>query len=54
MVIDSAEWFIKVKHGLGWYDWLFLEVKEDTEPIIQPRKKEWPQKEGRDSRYENS
>ena len=28
MVIDSAEWFIKVKHGLGWYDWLFLEVKE--------------------------
>ena len=28
MVIDGAEWFIKVKHGLGWYDWLFLEVKE--------------------------
>ena len=29
MVIDSAEWFIKVKHGLGWYDWLFLKVKKD-------------------------
>ena len=29
MVIDGAEWFIKVKHGLGWYDWLFLEVKKD-------------------------
>ena len=28
MVIDSAEWFIKVKHSLGWCDWLFLEVKE--------------------------
>ena len=28
MVIDGAEWFIKVKLGLGWYDWLFLEVKE--------------------------
>ena len=29
MVIDSAEWFIKVKNGLGWYDWLFLKVKKD-------------------------
>ena len=29
------------------------EVKEDTKPI-QPRRKEGPQKEGRDSRYENA
>ena len=29
MVIDGAEWFIKVKHDLGWCNWLILEVKED-------------------------
>ena len=29
MIIDGAEWFVKVKHGLGWYDWLFLKVKKD-------------------------